>query len=78
MHDLSAERAAHERAVNGPRGVKYDKPSSTSLSNVTQSPALVWKRIKRIEQVRKSERIASHREERPYCIPAMQWRNSAK
>ena len=80
MHDLSAERTAHERAVNGPRKVKYDKPSSltTSLSNVTQGPGLVWKRIKRIEQVRESERIASQREERPYCIPAVQWRNSAK
>ena len=78
MHDLSADRTAHERAVKDPREVKYDKPSSTSLSNVTQGPGLARKRIKRIEQVRESERIASQREEQPYCIPAMEWRNSAK
>src|SRR5476651_1399149 len=45
----------------GSRVVKYDEPSSltTSLSNVTQGPGLVRKRIKRIVQVRKIKRIAS-------------------
>ena len=61
MLDLSAERAAHQSAVDRPRVVKYDEPSSltTSLSNVTQGPGLVRKRIKRIEQVRKIKRIAN-------------------